>query len=142
MVVKKKRIQVPESIAEEVKLFAKLLELGEITSVYDLLRELESRGEEEGKEKDFNLCDVRTLEILWSAVVSEIYPPTTQAIFAQRGRLLNLDNSSALIELSSPQLARLIYSRIPKVEAAFETVFGREVKVQIVPRAKPSNHVL
>ena len=50
MVVKKKRIQVPKSIAEEVKLFAKLLELGEITSVYDLLRELESRREEEGKE--------------------------------------------------------------------------------------------
>ena len=32
MVVKKKRIQVPESIAEEVKLFARLLELGEIGS--------------------------------------------------------------------------------------------------------------
>ena len=42
MVVKKKRIQVPESIAEEVKLFAKLLELGEITSVYDLLRKIDS----------------------------------------------------------------------------------------------------
>ncbi len=85
MAVKKKRIQVPESIAEEVKLFAKLLELGEITSVYDLLRELESRGEKEGKKKDFNLYDVRTREILWSAVVSEIYPPTTQAIFASYG---------------------------------------------------------
>ena len=70
MAVKKKRIQVPESIAGEVKLFAKLLELGEITSVYDLLRELESKAEEEGKENCFNLCDVSTLEILWSAVVS------------------------------------------------------------------------
>ena len=142
MAVKKKRIQVPESIAEEVKLFAKLLELGEITSVYDLLRELESRGEKEGKKKDFNLYDVRTREILWSAVVSEIYPPTTQAIFAQRGRLISLNNNGALIEINSPQLVRLTYSRIPHLEAAFKSVLGEKVKVQIVPRAKPSNHVL
>ncbi len=45
MAVKKKLIQVPESIASEVKLFAKLL--GEINSVYDLLQEIESRAEEE-----------------------------------------------------------------------------------------------
>ncbi len=31
-----KRIEVPESIAREVKVLTKLLELGEITSVYDL----------------------------------------------------------------------------------------------------------
>lgn len=136
MTTKKKRIQVPESIAQEVKLFAKLLELGEITSVYDLLRELESRGEEEGKEKDFNFCDIRTLEILWSAVVSEIYPPTTQAIFASYGKLVSFNQKSALIELSSPQLAKLTYSRIPHLEAAFSTVFGHKVKVQIVSRAK------
>ena len=142
MVVKKKRIQVPESIVEEVKLFAKLLELGEITSVYDLLREIDSRAEEEDKEKDFNLCDVRTLEILWKQVISEIYPPTTQAIFASYGKLVSFNQKSALIELSSPQLAKLTYSRIPHLEAAFKSVFGREVKVQIVPRAKPSNHVL
>ena len=134
MTTKKKRIQVPESIAVEVKLFAKLLELGEITSVYDLLRELESRAEKDDKENCFNLSDVRTREILWSAVVSEIQPPTTQAIFAQRGKLISFNQKWALIELSSPQLARLTYSRIPKVEAAFETVFGQKVTVQIVPR--------
>ncbi len=136
MAVKKKRIQVPESIAGEVKLFAKLLELGEITSVYNLLRELESRAEEDDEENCFNLCDVRTLEILWSAVVSEIYPPTTQAIFAQKGRLVSFSNNSALIEINSPQLARLTSSRIPHLESAFTSVFGHKVKVQIVTRAK------
>ncbi len=136
MAVKKKRIQVPESIASEVKLFAKLLELGEITSVYDLLQEIDSRAEEEGKENCFNLSDVRTLEILWSAVVSEIYPPTTQAIFAQKGKLVSFSNNRALIEINSPQLVRLTYSRIPHLESAFESVFGRKVEVQIVTRAK------
>lgn len=81
------------------------------------------------EENGFNLCDVRNLEILWSAVVSEIQPPTTQAIFAQRGRLISFNQKWALIELSSPQLARLTRSRIPKVEAAFETVFGNKVTV-------------
>ena len=136
MAVKKKRIQVPESIASEVKLFAKLLELGEINSVYDLLQEIESRAEEEGKENYFNLCDVRTLEILWSEVVSEIYPPTTQAIFTQKGKLVSFSKNSALIEINSPQLVRLTYSRIPHLESAFKSIFGQKVKVQILTRAK------
>ena len=142
MAVKKKRIEVSESIAVEVKLFAKLLELGEITSVYDLLQEIDSRAKEDDEDNYFNLCDVRTLEILWSAVVSEIYPPTTQAIFAQKGKLISFSNNSALIEINSPQLAKLTVSRIPHLESAFKSVFGHQVKVQIVPKAKPSNHVL
>ena len=73
MAVKKKRIQVPESIAQEVKLFAKLLELGEITSVYDLLREIDSRVEGNDEEEYLSWSDLGSLEILWSAVVSEIY---------------------------------------------------------------------
>ena len=102
MTVKKKRIQVPESIAEEVKLFAKLLELGEITSVYNLLREIDSRVEENDEEEYLSWSDLGSLEILWSAVVSEIYPPTTQAIFAQKGKLVSFSNNSALIEINSP----------------------------------------
>ncbi len=136
MAVKKKRIQVPESIAGEVKLFAKLLELGEITSVYDLLREIDSRVEENDEEEYLSWSDLGSLEILWSAVVSEIYPPTTQAIFAQKGRLVSFSNNSALIEINSPQLARLTSSRIPHLESAFTSVFGHKVKVQIVTRAK------
>ena len=59
MAVKKKRIEVSDTIAGEVKLFAKLLELGEITSVYDLLRELDSRAEEDGEENCFNVSQIR-----------------------------------------------------------------------------------
>ena len=136
MAVKKKRIQVPESIAGEVKLFAKLLELGEITSVYDLLRELDSRVEENDEEEYLSWSDLDSLEILWSAVVSEIYPPTTQAIFAQKGKLVSFSNNGALIEINSPQLVRLTSSRIPHLESAFKSVFGHQVKVQIVTRAK------
>ena len=136
MVVKKKRIQVPESIAEEVKLFAKLLELGEITSVYDLLREMDSRAKKDGEENYLNLCDVNTLETLWKQVISAIYPPTTQAIFAQRGRLVSFNKNEALIEINSPQLVRLTYGRLPQIEAAFKSVFGHKVKVQIVSKAK------
>lgn len=75
-------------------------------------------------------------EYFWAAVIQEIQPPTTQAIFASSGRLISFNQKWALIELSSPQLARLTVSRIPKVEAAFETVFGQKVIVQIVPRVK------
>ena len=136
MTVKKKRIEVPESIAAEVKLFAKLMELGEITSVYDLLQKLDNRAKKDGGENRFNLCDVIALETLWQQVLSKIYPPTTQAIFAQKGRLINLNNSGAWIELSSPQLVKLICSRILNVETAFEAVLGQKVKVQIVPKTK------
>ncbi len=101
-----------------------------------MLREIDSRAEKDDEENCFNLCDVRTLEILWSAVVSEIYPPTTQAIFAQKGRLVSFSNNSALIEINSPQLAKLTVSRIPHLESAFTSVFGHQVKVQIVTRAK------
>ncbi len=136
MAVKKKRIQVPESIAVEVKLFAKLLELGEITSVYDLLREIDSRAEEDGEEEYLRLYEIGNLDSLWSAVVSEIYPPTTQAIFAQKGKLVSFSHHSALIAINSPQLAKLTVSRIPHLESAFTSVFGHKVKVQIVTRAK------
>ena len=60
MTERRKRIEVPKSIAREVKLFAKLLELGEITSVYDLLQELEKKSLEGFEGGYLNFYDVST----------------------------------------------------------------------------------
>ena len=134
MVERRKRIEVPESIAREVKLFAKLLEVGEITSVYDLLQELEKKSSEEFEGGYLNFYDVSTLEYFWSAILWEIRPSELRVLFAKEGRLSAYNQEWALIELSSKELVKSEYNNIPKIEAAFESIFGHKVAVQLTAK--------
>ncbi len=78
------------------------------------------------------------LESLWKQVTKEIHPPTTRVIFAQKGRLVSFSeqDSRAVIELTSPQLVKLIDGKIGRVEAAFQKVCGSKISVQVVPPLK------
>ena len=76
-----------------------------------------------------------SLAHLWKQVTKEIHPPTTQVIFAHKGRLVGFSkqDSRAVIELSSPLLVKLSYGKIGQVEAAFQKVCGSKISVQVVP---------
>ena len=99
---------------------------------YDLFKE-------QDPDQDGNGAGEANLESLWKQVTKEIYPPTTRAIFAQKGRLVGFseEDSWAAIELSSLQLIKLLYGRIDRVETAFQQVCGQKISVQIIPPFPP-----
>ncbi len=107
------------SIAKEVQLFANLLLTGEIDSVSDLFKKA-------GLSRNHNLA------ALWDSVLSEIYPLTTRAIFANKSKLKSFDGVEAIVEIDDPVLMTMLPMRIPNLEGAFLIVLGRNVKVKLV----------
>ena len=68
---------------------------------------------------------------IWSKVVSCLQPPTTQALLKQQCHLVSFDGSSAIVGISSAKLQKLHQGKVPNIEAAFERVCQRKVKVQL-----------
>ena len=117
--IKTQTLEIPEQIADEVQLFVNLLLSGEIDSVSELLKKA-------GLNLNYNL------ETLWNQVLEAIDSPTTKLIFHQKCQLLSFEGNSAIIQLDTPLLLRILEARIPNLEAAFYQVLGRFVRVKLV----------
>ena len=74
----------------------------------------------------------RELELknTWEKVLAEV-KPSTQALLSQQVILLDHNNQLARIGISSKNLKKMVISRIPDIEAAFEKVFHTSVKVKV-----------
>ncbi|WP_319421948.1 DNA polymerase III subunit gamma/tau [Pleurocapsa sp. FMAR1] len=68
---------------------------------------------------------------IWSKVVSCLQPPTTQALLKQQCYLVDFDDSSAIVGISSAKLQKLNQGKVPNIEAAFAQVCQRKIKVQL-----------
>ncbi|MEG3435490.1 DNA polymerase III subunit gamma/tau, partial [Pannus brasiliensis CCIBt3594] len=70
---------------------------------------------------------------IWQRVIEVLEPAaTTRPLFRQHGHLLSMDESVAIVGISSEQvLSRFVRSRLPNLELAFEKVFQRPVKVRL-----------
>ena len=67
----------------------------------------------------------------WRQVIANLQPFGTQALLRQQGRLLSFDGQTARIGINSKQLFKMAQGRVANMEAAFEQVFGRKIKISL-----------
>ena len=74
--------------------------------------------------------DISSQEV-WKKAIAHLQPPTTQALFKQKCHLISLQDSVAIVGISSPQLLKLNQGKIPNLEAAFAKACQRNIKVKL-----------
>ncbi|MEL7144107.1 MAG: DNA polymerase III subunit gamma/tau [Cyanobacteria bacterium J06573_11] len=68
---------------------------------------------------------------LWGKLLAVLAPRGTQMLMQQQGVLLGFDGVGAKVGFRSASLQKMARDRIPNLEAAFETVFQRKIKVSL-----------
>jgi len=72
-----------------------------------------------------------SLTDLWNQVLAVLVPRGTQILMAQQGVLLGFDGVGAKVGFRSASLQKLAQSRVPNLEAAFQGVFQRPIRVSL-----------
>ena len=70
-------------------------------------------------------------EKIWQKVLDRLQPPTTKALLSQQCNLVSFQGSSAVVGISSKKLQKLHQGKVPNIEAAFEKVCQRKIKVSL-----------
>ncbi len=71
------------------------------------------------------------LEQDWQLFLSHLRPPSTQILLRQHGCLLAFEEQQAYIGIRTDALLKIAKPGIPKMEAAFQAAFDRQVKVSL-----------
>jgi len=72
-----------------------------------------------------------TLDELWAKILAALAPRGTQMLMSQQGMLKSFDGVGATVGFRSAKLQQMGRERVPNLEAAFETVFQRRIKVSL-----------
>ncbi len=81
-----------------------------------------------------------TLEELWKKILAALAPRGTQMLMSQQGSLLSFDGVTAKVGFRSASLQKMAQQRVPNLEAAFDAVFQRPIRVSLeVLKAEDSN---
>jgi DNA polymerase-3 subunit gamma/tau len=78
-------------------------------------------------------------DTIWRQVIASIHPPTTQALLSQQCHLIDIEQTEAIVGISSTKLRGLSQGKIPNIEAAFEKVCHRKIKVRLEVVSKKAN---
>ncbi len=82
---------------------------------------------------------------LWNKLLAVMVPRGTQMLMAQQGVLLSFDGVGAKVGFRSASLQKLAQSRVPNIEAAFENLFQRKIKVVlevITAESSPAEEII
>ncbi|MBD2060488.1 hypothetical protein H6F88_31595 [Oculatella sp. FACHB-28] len=79
------------------------------------------------------------LDKIWQQVLDLIQPPSTRMLMRQQGELLKLDDYGVRIFIQKGW-SKTAQDRVALIEAAFEKVLQRKVKVEIVPSKESSEN--
>lgn len=71
------------------------------------------------------------LDQLWTRVIDHLQPLSTQALLRQLSRLIAFDGQQARVGIKSQSWFKTSQEKLPNIEAAFQTIFKREVKVRV-----------
>lgn len=71
------------------------------------------------------------LDLTWQCVLGHISARTTKELMRQHGKLVAINDSQAVIRLSSVPVLRIANKKLPDVEAAFRQAFGCSIKVNL-----------
>jgi transcription-repair coupling factor (superfamily II helicase) len=70
-----------------------------------------------------------TIEQIWQDVLEQLQPLNIRYFLGHHSQLLSFDSQVAHIGISSQPLLMLAQSKLPNIEAAFETVFTSKIQV-------------
>ncbi len=71
------------------------------------------------------------LEQIWNQVLPQVKPFGTQVLFRQHGQLLAFESHLACVSIRSQPLLKMAQDKTSNLEAAFEQVYARAIKVQL-----------
>ena len=120
-----KKIEVPSRYADEILLFAKLLDSGEIKSINDLLKlnpeQVELPEEYYEPAKMYN----GLFNQFWNQVLDRIDARnpmmyTTKSLLKNYCYLVSFENDVARIKVKPPKMLKLCLTKKPDLENAFE----------------------
>ena len=75
--------------------------------------------------------DDTSKEVIWQQVLDHLQPPATQALLRQQGHLLAFNGAVARIGINSQSLLKLAQGKLPNIEAAFQKLLQRKVRVSL-----------
>jgi DNA polymerase-3 subunit gamma/tau len=79
------------------------------------------------------------LDAVWQQVIACLQPPTTRALLRQHGHLISIEETQATVGISSAKLRGISQGKIPNIEAAFEKICQRKIKVQLEVAARQTD---
>jgi len=71
------------------------------------------------------------LEQIWQDVIQQMMPYSTQVMVRQQCQLRGFDGQQARIAVSTQPLFKIAQGKLPNIEAAFESVFGRKIHITL-----------
>ena len=74
-------------------------------------------------------ASIEATAIVWQQVIKAINRPMTQALLRQQCELIDLNDTSAIVGMSSASLRKKYQGEVPNIEAAFAKVCQRPIKV-------------
>ncbi|MEM9090134.1 MAG: DNA polymerase III subunit gamma/tau [Cyanobacteria bacterium P01_F01_bin.53] len=80
-----------------------------------------------------------SLDELWAKILAVLEPRGTQMLMNQQGTLLAFDGVGAKVGFRSASLQKMAQQRVPNLEAAFESVFQRPIRVSLEVAAPNTN---
>ncbi len=76
---------------------------------------------------------------LWQQVIAHLQPPFARALLTQQCHLISFDGKVAYIGIASENLMKLHKTKVPNIEAAFQSLLGHSVKVHL--QVNSSTHI-
>lgn len=68
---------------------------------------------------------------LWGRVIAAIDLPGLRVLMRRQGKLIGIEGSVVRVAINSRPLFKLAQGRVESLEAAFKTVLGHEVQVDM-----------
>ncbi|NET04386.1 MAG: DNA polymerase III subunit gamma/tau [Merismopedia sp. SIO2A8] len=84
------------------------------------------------------------LEQIWQDLLAHVQMPSIQTLLHQHGKLIALDGTFAKINMRSQPLLKMVQEGLPQIEAAFEKICNRKLKVifQVASNTNPSQNIV
>lgn len=93
-------------------------------------QELDTSPESEASPAD-TVVQQPDLDQLWRNVIDQLQPFSTQALLEQLCHLIAFDGQQARVGIRSQSWLKTAQEKLPNIEAAFQVVFERSVKVHV-----------
>ncbi len=70
-------------------------------------------------------------EEIWQKAIAILKPPTTRILLSQKCHLISIQDSMAIMGITSPKLRKLFQEKVSNIETAFSQVCQRTIKVTL-----------
>lgn len=102
--------------------------------LFQKIREKQYNVSTDVEESQIQSLQKFTIEQIWQDVLEQLQPLNIRYFLGHHSQLLSFDSQVAHIGISSQPLLIFAQSKLPNIEAAFETVFNAKIQVILQPK--------